>query len=333
MLVKIVEVEKVVLKTLLKWNFPEKDADVILKNMTNAELSGKKSHGFSNLFWYKKVVDGEYGPININGSEPIVSKETKISLMIDGKEKTGYVVMKYGLDLSLKKVKETGLVSTVLTNTAPTIGFIGDWAKYVTDNGYIFICFSNAGNSTSPFGITKKIVGTNPVAFGIPAGSEPIILDMATAATTYANLLRSKELGLEITEDVGLNSSGDLSNDPNAILSGGSLIPFGGYKGSGISLVTEILAGALSGSKIGSNGTPFWGTFFLLLDPELYCNKNEFIGRVEKFKAEYKNSPVRPGISQKFFPGERSQKTYQNNRKTGQIDIDDNFFDRLEKIS
>jgi LDH2 family malate/lactate/ureidoglycolate dehydrogenase len=333
MIIKINDAEEVVHKVLLKWGFPKKDAEIMLGNMIDAELSGKKSHGFTNLFWYKKVVDGEYGPLNKSGVEPTISKETKVSLTIDGKEKTGYVVMKYGLELALKKVKETGLVSTALTNTAPTIGFIGSWAKMATNQGFIFICFSNAGSSTSPFGTTKKIVGTNPIAFGIPTGETPIILDMATAATTYANLQRSKALGLPIPENVGLNANGELVNDPNAILSGGSLIPFGGYKGSGISLMTEILAGALTGSKAGSNNVPYWGTFFLLIDPTLYSERDEFYKRVKTFRDEIKNSPKRPDVEEIFLPGEKSQNLYQKNLEKGEIDIDDNFFDRLKEIS
>lgn len=333
MLVKIDEIRDTVKKVLLQWRFPKNDVEVMLQNMIDAESSGKKSHGFTNLFWYKDVVDGKYGPLNKSSDPPVISKETKVSLTINGKEKTGYVVMKYAMDKGLEKMKDIGLLSVALTNTAPTVGFIGSWAKMATEKGYIFVCFSNAGKSTAPFGTTKKIVGTNPITFGIPTSETPIILDMATAATTYANLQRSKALGLPITDNVGLNSDGELTNDPNAILSGGMLIPFGGYKGSGISLMTEILAGALTGSKTGSNNIPYWGTFFLLIDPTLYCDKEEFFTRVETLRDEIKNAPKRPDIEEVFLPGEKSQKAYQGNLNKSEINIDNNFFDRLKEIS
>lgn len=326
------EINNTVKNILIKWGFPKKDAEVMLKNMTEAELSGKKSHGFSNIFWYKDVVNGEYGHLNINGIDPSVAKETKISLTIDGQEKTGYVVMQYALDQSLKKAKELGMVSTILTRTAPTIGFIGSWAKQAADNGFIFICFSNAGKSTAPYGANKKIVGTNPIAFGIPTGETPIILDMATAATTYANLLRSKNLGKTMTENVGLDAGGNLTNDPNAVLAGGLLIPFGGYKGSGISLMVEILAGALTGSKTGSNNIFYWGTIFILLDPSLFGEKEEFYNRVKTLRDEIKNAPRRSGFEEINIPGEKSQKYFKENSSKETIDIDDNFFERLKEL-
>lgn len=333
MKIKVDQLKTIVKNTLLNWGFPEKDSDIMLSNMMDAELSGKKSHGVTNLFWYKDVVDGKYGPLNKNGDEPSIEKETKVSLTINGKEKTGYVVMKYAMDRSLEKVKELGMLSTILTNTTPTIGYIGSWAKQATDKGYIFICFSNAGSSTAPFGTMKKVMGTNPIAIGIPTSKDPIILDMSTAATTYANLLRSKALGTQITEDVGLDSSGALTNDPDKILAGGMLVPFGGYKGSGISLITEILAGALTGSKTGSNKVSYWGTLFLLIDPTLFVDMDEFSERVDGLKDEIKNAPTRPNIEGVYLPGEQSQQKYHSNIVNDEIEIDDNFMDRLQEIS
>lgn len=332
MIVKIQQVKDVVLKVLIDWGFPKKDSEVILSNFIDAELSGKKSHGFGNLFWYKDVVDGKYGPLNKNGPDPVIAKETAVSLTIDGKEKTGYVVMDYALKKSLAKVKKIGLLSTALVNTAPTIGFIGGWAKKATDAEYIFICFSNAGKSTAPYGTMTKIVGTNPITFGIPTGKTPLILDMATAATTYANLLRSKNSHIPFTDNVGLDSAGNLTNKPEEIMSGGMLIPFGGYKGSGISLMVEILAGALTGSKTGLNNVPYWGTIFLLIDPTLFCEKEELNKRIELLTKDIKSAPTRKGVEEIFLPGEKSQKLYDENIKKGEIDIDDNFFERLESI-
>lgn len=316
-----------------KWEFPEQDIEIILQNFIDAELYGKKSHGFENLFWYKDVVDGKYGPLNKNGPSPQIAKETTSSLTIDGKDKTGYVVMNYAINKALEKVKDVGLLSVALTNTAPTIGFIGSYAKRATKEGYIFICFSNAGKSTALFGTMTKIVGTNPVIFGIPTNEQPIILDMATAATTYASLLKSKATNSVFPENVGLNAVGNLTNKPEEILSGGMLIPFGGYKGSGISLMVEILAGALTGSKTGSNNNPHWGTTFILLDPTLFCEKEEFYKRITNLIQEIKNAQKRTGIKEVLLPGEKSQNTFEENRKKGEIEIPDDFFERLKKIS
>jgi LDH2 family malate/lactate/ureidoglycolate dehydrogenase len=332
MLVKIDEIKKLVNEVFIKWGFPEKDVKIILSNFIEAELSGKRSHGFTNIFWYKDVVEGKYGPLNKNGEDPTITKETKVSLVVDGKGRTGYVVMDYAIKKSLERVKTIGLFSTALTNTAPTIGFIGAWAKKATEKDYIFICFSNAGSSTAPYGTTKKIVGTNPITIGIPTDEKPIILDMATAATTYANLQRSKALGLKINENVGLNSYGELTSDPLAILNGGMLIPFGGYKGSGISLITEILAGALTGSKTGSNKIPYWGTYFILINPELYGKKEDFFERIRNLKDEIKNAPKRKDYKEIFLPGEKSQIIYEKNLKRQEIEIDDNFFKRLKEV-
>jgi len=333
MKISLQKIKEDVKQVFKKWGFPDEDIEIILANFIEAELSGKKSHGFGNLFWYKDVVDGKYGPLNKNGADPCIKKETVSSLTIDGKDKTGYIVMKFAMDKALEKMKENGLLFVTLTNTAPTIGFIGSYAKQAAKAGHIFICFSNAGSSTALFGTMSKIVGTNPITFGIPTGETSIMLDMATAATTYASLLQAKNIQKTFIENVGLNADGNLTNNPSEILSGGMLIPFGGYKGSGISLMVEILAGALTGSKTGSNKNPHWGTSFILLDPTLFCERETFNSRIHLLTEEIKNAPKRTGVKEVSLPGEQSQKQYHENIKKDEIDIPDDFYEKLERIS
>lgn len=333
MKIELIKARALIKEFLIKWGFPVDDVVIILDNMSDAELAGKKSHGFTSIFWYKDVVNGKYGPLNISGASPSISRETSSSLVINGNEKTGYVVMDFALKKALAKAQNSGIIATSLTKTAPTIGYIGQWCKQVTDKGFVFMAFSNASGSTAPFGATKKVFGTNPIAFGFPTNDVSVIVDMATASTTYANLMRAKILGHNIGVTVGLDAAGNESSDADAIFAGGSLIPFGGYKGSALSFAVELLAGALTGSKTGSNGISYWGTFFLVINPELFGEKSEFYDRVEALRSEIKSANKRPGVEEIFTPGERSLKMLEENKSAVEIDIDDNFLTRLAGLS
>jgi LDH2 family malate/lactate/ureidoglycolate dehydrogenase len=326
------EIEGLISEHLANWGFSPKDASLIISNMSAAELAGKTSHGYSSIFWFKDVVDGKYGQIAISEGSPEVLRQNQATLQIDGKQNTGYVVMDFALRQSLSLVKEFGLIGTTLANTAPTIGYVGDWARQATKNGHIFICFSNASSSTSPHGTTGKLYGTNPITIGIPSAHDPIILDMATASTTYATIMRAKALGKDLPDICGINSEGNLTLDPVSILSGGAIFPFGGYKGSGLAFMVELLAGALTGSKVGANGKSSWGTFFMLIDPEFFTDKTSFHQNIQQLVDDLHKNPKRPGFTDTFYPGEQSNlKTKQNSLKDT-LSVDDNFLERMKTL-
>jgi delta1-piperideine-2-carboxylate reductase len=104
----------------------------------------------------------------------------------------------------------------------------------------------------SVWGGTRKVLGTNPMAFACPRpGHKPLVWDQASSVMAQGEVLLAAERGLALPEGVGLDSGGRATTDPRAVLDGGTLLPFGGHKGASIAFMIEILAGALTGGCFG----------------------------------------------------------------------------------
>lgn len=304
---------------------------MISENIFEAEISGKKSHGLGNLFWYKRaVIEGSSGYDVSIKSEPIkVIKETPVSLHIDGKHKTGHLVIREALELAFKKVKKTSVVFVGLYNTAPSTGYVGFWAKQATDKNLIFMCWNNSNGRDAPYGSTQKLYGTNPITIGIPTNNLPIILDMATSKITVGQLMNYQRDKKPLPPESAIDSKGNYTTDPDIAWFEGALVPIAGYKGSGLTFIGEILAGALTGSRVGYSVPGGWGTFFILFDPALFRPLSDFKKDIDTAINELKTSKKREGVTEIFYPGEKSQKIREKNLKNGFIEIDESLIKKL----
>ena len=334
MKLKIVEVKSLISQYIKKLGFNDEETEIISENFIEAEISGKKSHGLGNLFWYKRAVTvkGPSGYEVMVDSEPIeITKETPISLHIDGKHKTGLLVMKRAFELATKKVKSSKVVLVGLHNTAPSTGFVGNYARQATEKNLIFLCWNNSNGRDAPFGSVQKLYGTDPITIGIPTNNLPIILDMATSKITVGQLMNAQRDKKPLPPESAIDAKGNFTTDAELAWVEGALIPFGGYKGSGLTFIGEMLAGALTGSRVGYSVPGGWGTFFILFDPTIFRSIEEFKKDIDTAIAELKNSKKREGVKEIFYPGERSQKIRQENLKNGFIEVDEKLLNEIKE--
>lgn len=333
MKIKIEELKHISRKALRNIGFVENDVETILNHAITAELEGKKSHGVVRIVKLKGPVFSK--EINLTDEDHEITKETPISLQIDGKLKTGLVVVEWALDKAIEKAK-TNMVCFVGTkNVGPVTGMIGYFAKKVTKENLIFLGFNNSPAGLTPFGSKESLWGTNPFTVGIPTNNPdlPIILDMASSKMTFGDVMIHKVLGKELPQGVSVDSEGNPTTDPNKAVDG-SQVPFEGRKGSGLAMIVEILAGPLVGSKGGNavKGEGEWGSFFVLINPELYRPIDELKADVDTMIQELKNSKKQDGVEEIFYPGEKSGKTYLSNLEKGEIEIHDDLIKQLNEI-
>ncbi len=167
----------------------------------------------------------------------------------------------------------------------------GPRTEYLADNGLVGIACTAYMPSVAPAGSKTALFGTNPISFAWPRpGGTPIVYDMATASMALGDVQIALRDGRKVPEGTGLNAKGEPSTDPAEIIKG-VLLPFGGYKGSAISLMVELLAAGLTGEQFsyeakendnGDGGPPRGGEIVLSMSPDIIAG-SEWQQHVEKF--------------------------------------------------
>lgn len=273
---------------LQKFGLTEEQAHLSTENFIEGELTGKKSHGLVRIPWIKKKIDD--GGISLEEDDISIEKETPVSTLFNGKNKTGFYVVNKALEHGIEKAKKSGIQVIGTTDTSEASGLIGFYARKATDQDLIFIAFNNSPGGLVPYGSIQEMWGTNPITVGIPTHDIPIILDMASTQITWGHLLVAKALGKEIPEGVAIDSDGNVTTDPEKAMSGG-LLPIAGHKGSGLGFIVEILGGALTASRVGNNVKGGWGSLMILIDPNILRDINDFKNDIQTAIDELKNSP------------------------------------------
>lgn len=334
MKLKISEVSSLTIEFIHKLGFSDEESALIAENILEAELSGKKSHGLGNLLWFKRAVTvkGSSGyEVNINSNPISITKETPVSLHIDGQHKTGHLVIRKALELAVEKVKKSSVVFVGLHNTAPSTGYVGFWAQKATEKNLIFMCWNNSNGRNAPYGSTQRLYGTDPITIGIPTNNLPIILDMATSKVTVGQLMNYQRDKKPLPPESAIDAQGNFTTDAEIAWVEGALLPIAGHKGSGLTFMCEMLAGALTGSRVGHSVPGGWGTFFILFDPAIFRPLEDFKKDIDTAINELKNSKKREGVTEIFYPGEKSQKTRQVNIKNGYIEVEESLLNKLKE--
>jgi len=204
-------------------------------------------------------------------------------------------------------------VAAITVRNSNHAGVAGLYAEQATTAGMIGLYMTNGAPSIAPTGGREPMLGSNPMAIGIPTGGAcPIVLDSASAVVARANLLLAKTTGRTIPLGWALDSQGRPTQDPDAGLQG-SMLPFGGHKGYGIALMVDVLSGVLSGARHGPWLPPMYGDFknpqgighFLLaVNVEAFLPLEQFRERIDQFVARLKSSEKSEGVDEIFVPGE-----------------------------
>jgi LDH2 family malate/lactate/ureidoglycolate dehydrogenase len=314
-------------KTLLSTGgMPKDDGDLVAELLVKGELRGYAGHGVIRVNPYLNwIKDGTYQVKD----KPAVEREGKITAVVDGKHYIGQVAANFAMALAIKKAKEHGAGIVCLRRAGHT-GRLADYMEMATAQGMIGIGAACVGSPvTTLYGGMKPIVGTNPMAFGIPArNGQHIILDFATASMSMGEIQRRVAKKEKIPEGIMLDGHGNPTTDFKSFRGPprGVFLPFGGHKGSGVALVTEILGGVLSGSGLGrqwwdNRGHGVNGLFLQAIAVEEFQALDTFYDKVDELIALVKSTPRAPGFSEILLPGESARRRAALNKQNG-VEID-----------
>lgn len=302
---------------------PETDAEVIADLMTDADLSGSDGHGIIRLPQYVRRIRA--GGINKTPTIRIAS-ERAAQAILDGDNGMGHLVMRRAAEVAMDKAAVTGVgwVGARMSNHA------GPAALYARmplarDMIGIYVAVGNA-NHLPPWGGTSMLLSTNPIAIAVPTSNGvPIVLDMATTVAAYGKVKVALQRGEQLPVGWMIDREGRPLTDPKRAEEG-FLLPIGGPKGYGLSLMFGLLAGTLNGAAFGQDVIDFnaddnsatnTGQFVIALDIAAFMDPAEFKRRVDLVWADIKASPTLPGFDAVRLPGERTAAIAEERRRMG----------------
>jgi len=261
-------------KTLLTNGCDDETSSILADLIMNAERDGSLSHGLFRLPAY--VAGLKSGKIN-GKARPEVKKISPSVIKVLGNNCLAPMVLNKGLPELIKAAKENG-VAVLAINNSHHMAAMWPETEAIAEAGLVGFACTSYKPSVAPAGATKPLFGTNPISFAWPRpGKTPVVYDMATASMAMGEVQVAKREGHKVPLGTGLTKDGKETTDPAEIADGGVLLPFGGYKGSGIAMMVELLAGALVGDSFSfetatkdnkDGGPPSGGEFILALSPE-----------------------------------------------------------------
>jgi L-2-hydroxycarboxylate dehydrogenase (NAD+) len=301
------EIRSAALSALRAVGVSEQHAETQVALLLEAELRGTASHGLLRL---PRVIDRILSGATNPASEGVQSWRANALLDVDGDRGLGPVVAMSALDAICSRAVETGVATATIRN-CDHLGMLAWYAERVANRGQILIALTISEALVHPWGGRRAMLGTNPIAIGIPAEPHPFIFDMATSLVSMGKIHDHANRGLPIPSGWALDRNGDPTTDAVAAKDG-AIAPFGGAKGYALGLAFELLVVSLTGSAIGPEVK---GT----LDASIPCNKGDvfivlepasnmtpvitrFMEEIRGSEAADVNSPVR-------IPGDRAVRT------------------------
>ena len=243
-----------------------------------------------------------------------VVRETKLSLLLDGGNHTGYYAVHHATERAIEKARAAG-VAIVGAHNSYLSGRNAYYLEMIAKAGLVGIHIASALPVVLPLGGMRAALGTNPLAMGFPSQRGPVIFDMGTASMMRSEVIFHSRIERELPEGVALDASGHPTRDANEALRGG-ILPFGGHKGYGLSFAIQAMC-LLAGAALPRNQVQDYGFLFVVFDPELLIPADQFKKQVEELIRKVKATPLRPGHSEILIPSERAFRERDKRRTQG----------------
>lgn len=248
-------------------------ADLIARNCAGCERDGSKSHGIFRMRGYVSTIrSGWLDPAAV----PVVEDAGASFLRVDARNGLAQPALAAAAAPAAERARAHGACIVSIRDSHHFSALWPDVEPFA-EQGLIALSVVNSMAVTVPMGARRPVFGTNPIAFAAPvAGRAPFVFDMATSAWSHGDIQIARREGRALPPGVGVDAAGEPTTDPGAVLDGGALLPFGGHKGSALSMMIELLGAALTGGRFstevdwsGHPGAviPHTGQFLLLIDP------------------------------------------------------------------
>ena len=332
MIIKADVLREGIVHLLLKNNLTITSAEDASRCMVMADMYGVKTHGTIVLPSHlKRIQNGGY---NLTPQFNTI-KETASFALIDADNAIGFSSASYCMRYAIEKSDTIGMFSVYCRN-ANAYGAAFCYAMMAAEKGKIGFTCCNSPAAMAPIGGKERKLGTNPLSMVIPTGEDqPIIIDMATSKVAKSRFLQSKREGRPLGDGWALNKDGLPTNDPDEGIQG-LVCPMEGFKGYGLALMIDVIAGLLSGAAwqdhvqkfYNENGDPMnVGHFFVAMDPVQILGL-QYWDMIKSYVDGMRNCAIANEGTGIALPGDDKHNAYKENTKLG-IEISDEVVELL----
>lgn len=289
-------------------------AGMLVDHMLTADLWGRHSHGLSvrlhTMLKQARVVTEE--------DRIEVVEDGGHRVVVEGHDGFGYVAGRECTEILIERARELGLACVGLRNTRHT-GMIGYYMDMAVQAGIVAMGFANCNALMAPWGGTERLLGTNPVAFGFPAQPDPIIVDMATSAVAFGEVIERERRGEDLPEGCALDEHGAPTRDPSEARTG-AVLPFGEHRGGALAVAVQLLSGVLTGSPPIPRGGKGYGLLLVGLERGVFAGPEGYDAAVERFVEAYLDVPEREGMDVRL-PGSRRYANRRACEESGTVEV------------
>jgi LDH2 family malate/lactate/ureidoglycolate dehydrogenase len=312
-------------------------AELVADSLVDAEVRGIGSHGVTRTRIYSERLRA--GMIDAS-AQPEIEQSSPGRIQVNAKNAIGHLGARTGIDAAVEMAAENfvGVAGVADSNHCGTLAY---FARRAAERGFLAIAMSTAPPTMIYFGGRTRAVGTNPIAFAVPRpDGPPIVVDMATSATARGKIILSNRLGKDIPPGWAVDAEGKPTTDAAAALLG-SVVPFGGPKGSGLAMMIDLFAGALVGGLSGPDIGDMYEDYtrpqhvshlFLVLNPDGWVGKEAFDEHVAEFVKRVRTLPPADGVDRILLPGELEHGRWEEAERNGAV-LESIVFDDLNDIA
>ncbi len=306
-------------------------------------VSGNDLAAVREVLLYAQLRDNSQGLVKIiervvapvpGAGEISVEQKRPGSVHINGNQNIGMVVAMRAADEVAKLARSTGIGMAGTYNVSTSTGAIGCYAEKLAKQGLIGIVMCGSPKVMAMAGGIDPVFGTNPIAIAAPTSGKPLVLDMATSATTFFDIVTAARQSTPLPGGAAFDADGKPTTDAEAALAG-AMRTFDGYKAAGLALMCEVMTTPLTGAGVvgdddsGSNR----GAFFIAIDPDALIGRETYLAAVDRMAARIRaGRPEVPG-EPITLPGERGRLRVARKQQTGAIALDAALVEELRAVA
>ncbi|MGD9843838.1 MAG: Ldh family oxidoreductase [Variibacter sp.] len=298
----LADAENLVAGTLVRCNTREDNARSVARALVRAEADGLKGHGLSRVPSY--AAQAKAGKVD-GYATPALTQPRAALLAVDAANGFAFPALDAAIAALPGTARKTGVAAAAIRRSHHC-GAAGHAVEALAEAGLVAMMFANTPAAIAPWGGSRGVFGTNPIAFACPLpGRAPIVVDMALSKVPRGSLLAARQRGESVPEGWALDAQGRATTDPAAGLAG-TMVPLGDAKGVALALMVELLAAGLTGANFADEASSFLdakgpppgtGQLIVAFDPSAFGAKG-----VERFEVLARAVEDQPGAR---LPGNR----------------------------
>ncbi len=317
---------------------PLSHADRVAQSLVCSNLVGHDSHGVIRVPQYMAGIRS--GQIDA-AAQPSIEHESSCAATMTGNWGWGQVAAWEATQVAIAKARQSGLAAVAL-HSSNHVGRAGEYVEEIARNDMIgLITLNNHGAAmqVAPFGGRERRLSSNPVAFAAPTSGNPLLVDITSAVVAEGKVRVLRNQGRPVPDGWLIDATGRPTNDPNALYADppGALLPVGGplgHKGYGLSVLIDVMSGALSGGGCSSPRHERIGNamFIEAVRVDAFVTREQYYAEVDDLAASLKSCPPAVGFSEVLLPGEPERRTEARRREQG-IEIDEETWHQLSDVA